>query len=53
MRDSIDYMHIAKFNGRWVMINVLWELKSKKKKRKIGNDTNKSANRRKCKSRFG
>lgn len=23
----IDYLHIAKFNGRWVIINVLWELK--------------------------
>ena len=22
----IDYMHIAKFNGRWVIVNVLWEL---------------------------
>ena len=21
----IDYMHIAKWNGRWVIINVLWE----------------------------
>lgn len=28
--DWIDYMHIAKFNGRWVIINVLWELKPKK-----------------------
>jgi hypothetical protein len=26
----IDYLHIAKFNGRWVIINVLWELKLKK-----------------------
>ena len=23
----IDYMHLAKFNGRWVIVNVLWELK--------------------------
>jgi hypothetical protein len=23
----IDYMHMAKWNGRWVIINVLWELK--------------------------
>jgi hypothetical protein len=23
----IDYMHIAKWNGRWVVINVLWELR--------------------------
>ena len=21
----IDYMHVAKWNGRWVIINVLWE----------------------------
>lgn len=21
----IDYMHIARWNGRWVIINVLWE----------------------------
>ena len=27
MSDWIDYMHMAKFNGRWVIINVLWELK--------------------------
>jgi hypothetical protein len=27
MSDWIDYMHIAKFNGRWVIINVLWEMK--------------------------
>jgi len=23
----IDYLHIAKFNGRWVIVNVLWENK--------------------------
>jgi len=22
-----DYLHIAKFNGRWVIVNVLWETK--------------------------
>lgn len=27
MRDWIDYMHIAKMNGKWVIINVLWENK--------------------------
>lgn len=27
MSDWIDYLHIAKFNGRWVIVNVLWELK--------------------------
>lgn len=34
MRDWIDYMHIGKFNGRWVIINVLWELKPKKEEKK-------------------
>lgn len=29
--DWIDYLHIAKFNGRWVIVNVLWELKPKDK----------------------
>ena len=24
----VDYMHLAKFNGRWVIVNILWELKS-------------------------
>ena len=28
--DWIDYLHLAKFNGRWVIVNVLWELKPKK-----------------------
>jgi Putative lumazine-binding len=28
--DWIDYLHIAKFNGRWVIVNVLWELKTQK-----------------------
>ena len=23
----IDYLHMGKFNGRWVIVNVLWELK--------------------------
>jgi hypothetical protein len=23
--DWIDYLHIAKFDGRWVIVNVLWE----------------------------
>jgi len=31
MSDWIDYMHIAKFNGRWVIVNVLWELKPENK----------------------
>ncbi len=25
--DWIDYLHIAKSNGRWVIVNVLWEMK--------------------------
>ncbi len=28
--DWIDYLHMAKANGRWVIVNVLWELKPKK-----------------------
>ncbi|HEX9960067.1 MAG TPA: nuclear transport factor 2 family protein [Pyrinomonadaceae bacterium] len=31
MRDWIDYMQIAKLNGRWVIVNVLWEMKPPKK----------------------
>ena len=27
----IDYLHLAKWNGRWVIVNVLWELKPKPK----------------------
>jgi hypothetical protein len=27
MRDWVDYMHVAKVGGRWVIVNVLWELK--------------------------
>ncbi len=23
--DWIDYLHLARFNGRWVIVNVLWE----------------------------
>jgi len=29
--DWVDYLQIAKFNGRWVIVNVLWELKPKPK----------------------
>jgi hypothetical protein len=29
--DWIDYLHLAKFNGRWVIVNVLWEMKTEKK----------------------
>lgn len=28
--DWIDYLHIAKSNGKWVIVNVLWEMKPKK-----------------------
>jgi hypothetical protein len=27
--DWIDYLEVAKFNGDWKIINVLWELKPK------------------------
>lgn len=23
----VDYMHLARFNGEWVIVNILWELK--------------------------
>lgn len=29
--DWVDYMHMAKSGGRWVIVNVLWELKPQKK----------------------
>lgn len=29
--DWVDYLHIAKSNGRWVIVNVLWELKPQPK----------------------
>jgi hypothetical protein len=29
--DWVDYLHLAKYNGRWVIVNVLWELKPKEK----------------------
>jgi hypothetical protein len=24
--DWVDYLHLARWNGRWVIVNVLWEL---------------------------
>jgi hypothetical protein len=30
MRDWIDYLHVGKVNGKWVIVNVLWEMKPKK-----------------------
>jgi hypothetical protein len=29
--DWIDYLHVAKFNGKWVIVNVLWEFKPRGK----------------------
>ncbi len=29
--DWIDYLHLAKWSGRWVIVNVLWELKPDQK----------------------
>ena len=34
MRDWIDYMHIGKMNGKWVIVNVLWEMKAKPAEKK-------------------
>lgn len=34
MRDWVDYMHIAKLNGKWLIVNVLWEMKPKKEEKK-------------------
>jgi hypothetical protein len=30
MADWIDYLHVAKWNDRWVVINVLWEMKQRR-----------------------
>ena len=30
MRDWVDYMHVARSNGKWVIVNVLWEMKPAK-----------------------
>jgi hypothetical protein len=32
MSGWIDYMHLAKWNGEWKIVNVLWELKPQKNK---------------------
>lgn len=34
MRDWVDYMHIARINGKWLIVNVLWEMKPKKEEKK-------------------
>jgi hypothetical protein len=31
MRDWVDYLQVGKFNGRWMIVNVLWEMKPPKK----------------------
>jgi hypothetical protein len=30
MADWIDYMHLARVDGRWVIVNVIWEQKPAK-----------------------
>ena len=25
--DWVDFLHLAKWNGRWVIVNVLWEMR--------------------------
>ena len=30
MRDWVDYMYVGKINGKWLIINVLWEMKPSK-----------------------
>lgn len=25
----IDYLHLARFDGRWVIMNVLWQMKAR------------------------
>lgn len=34
MHEWVDYMHIGKMNGKWVIVNVLWEMKPKKDEKK-------------------
>jgi len=29
--DWVDYLHMAKWSGRWVIVNVLWEMKPQQK----------------------
>jgi hypothetical protein len=38
--DWVDYLHIAKSNGRWVIVNVLWELKPNRKPSAPGTNGN-------------
>lgn len=32
MRDWVDYLQMARLNGRWVIVNVLWEMKPQEKR---------------------
>ena len=34
MHDWIDYMHIARVDGEWVIVNVLWEFKPEVKSKR-------------------
>lgn len=34
MRHWVDYMHIGKIDGKWMIVNVLWEMKPKKDDKK-------------------
>jgi len=38
MHDWIDYMHMSKVDGRWVIVNVLWEMTPEAKDRRRGQD---------------
>ena len=31
-RDWVDYVHLTRFDDRWVIVNVLWEYKAGKKR---------------------
>ena len=33
MQNWVDYMHMSKLGGRWVIVNVLWELSPEAKKK--------------------
>ena len=33
MHDWIDYLHMSKMGGRWVIVNVLWEFTPEAKKK--------------------
>lgn len=31
----VDYLHMAKWNGRWVIVNVLWEFNPESRQRRL------------------